>query len=77
MGDGEVVLQRADDESEPLVTIRFSDPSQRYMMDNCLEIAKVMFQAGIEAAALLAEEEEGEANMADFYSETEVPHTLH
>ncbi|TGD73583.1 hypothetical protein E4634_11195 [Mangrovimicrobium sediminis] len=75
LGDGEIVLQRADDESEPLVTIRFSEPAQHYTMDSCLEIAKVMFQAGLEAAALLAEEEETQASSAEFYSEA--PRTLH
>ncbi len=59
LGDGEVVLQRADDEAapEPLVTINFSEETQRYLMDNCLEVAKAMVQAGIEAAAVLAEED--------------------
>ncbi len=58
MGDGEIVLQRADDDSEPLVTIRFSEESQLYLMDNGLEVAKAMIQAGIQAAATLSEEAE-------------------
>ena len=58
MGDGEIVLQRADDDSEPLVTIRFSEESQLYLMDNGLEVAKAMIQAGIQAAAALSEEAE-------------------
>ncbi len=56
LGDGEVVLQRADDDSEPLVVIRFSEESRIYMMDNGLEVAKAMIQAGIQAAAVLAEQ---------------------
>ena len=60
MGDGEIVLQRADDDSEPLVTIRFSEESQLYLMDNGLEVAKAMIQAGIQAAATLSEEAEQE-----------------
>ena len=36
LGDGEVVLQRADDDSEPLVSIRFSDEARIYLMDNGL-----------------------------------------
>ena len=75
LGDGEIVLQRADDDSEPLVTIRFSEASQRYVMDNCLEVAKVMLQAGIEAAAVLAEEEEAEPTGLESYSEAR--RTLH
>ena len=59
LGDGEIVLQRADDDSEPLVTIRFSEESRVYMMDNGLEVAKAMIQAGIQAAAdIVADAEE-------------------
>ena len=58
LGDGEIVLQRADGDSEPLVTIHFSDESRLYLMDNGLEVAKAMIQAGIQAAATLAEQAE-------------------
>ena len=61
LSDGEVVLQRTDDESEPLVRIRFSEESRLYMMDNGLEVAKAMIQAGIQAAATLAEQGENES----------------
>ena len=60
LGDGEIVLQRADDDSEPLVTICFSDESRVYLMDNGLEVAKAMIQAGIQAAAIIAEQGEME-----------------
>jgi hypothetical protein len=49
LGDGEVVLQRADDDSEPLVSIQFSEEASAYLMENNLEVAKVMIQAGIQA----------------------------
>jgi len=65
LADGEVVLQRADDESEPLVRIRFSDESRLYMMDNGLEVAKAMIQAGVQAAATLAEQGESESTHGD------------
>ena len=55
LGDGEVVLQRADDDSEPLVSIQFSEEASAYLMENNLEGAKVMIQAGIQAAAKMAE----------------------
>ena len=56
LGDGEIVLQRADeDDGEPLVSIQFSEETSAYLMDNNLEVAKVMIQAGIQAAAKLAE----------------------
>ena len=63
LGDGEIVLQRADEVSEPLVTIRFSDESRVYLMDNGLEVAKAMIQAGIQAAAAIAEQNEAEAEV--------------
>ena len=73
LGDGEVVLQRAEGDSELLVSIQFSDEANAYLMGNNLEIAKVMIQAGIEAAAQLAEVNNLEVETAEM-SET---HTLH
>ena len=72
LGDGEVVLQRADDDSEPLVVIRFSEESRIYMMDNGLEVAKAMIQAGIQAAAVLAEQGDMELEAS-----TEAARVLH
>jgi len=60
LGEGEIVLQRADDDTSPLVTISFSDEARVYLMDNGLEVAKAMIQAGIEAAAAMAEDVEVE-----------------
>ena len=60
LGNGEIVLQRADGDSEPLVTIRFSDETRIYLMDNGLEVARAMIQAGIQAAASIAEQAEQE-----------------
>ncbi len=73
LGDGEIVLQRADDDSEPLVTIRFSDESRHYMMDNALEVAKAMIQAGIQTAAVMSEQEGEE----DAEALPEAPRVLH
>lgn len=56
--DGEIVLKRADEDSEPLVRIRFSEESDLYLMDNGLEVAKAMIQAGIQAAAAIADQNE-------------------
>jgi dTDP-D-glucose 4,6-dehydratase len=75
LGDGEIVLQRADDDSEPLVVIRFSEESRVYMMDNSLEVAKAMIQAGIQAAAEMAEmAEQGEVEIEPT---VEAPRVLH
>lgn len=56
LADGEVVLQRADEESEPLVSIRFSADSLSYMRDGKLDVAKAMIEAGMEAASDMADD---------------------
>jgi hypothetical protein len=71
-GDGEIVLQRADDDSEPLVAIEFSEEARLYMMENCLEVAKAMIQAGIQAAAVISERADAEEEAA-----TTAPRILH
>ena len=73
LGDGEVVLQRVEGDSEPLVSSQFSDEANAYLMGNNLEIAKVMIQAGIEAAAQLAEVNNVEVETAEMSE----PRTLH
>lgn len=72
LGDGEIVLQRADDDSEPLVRIRFSDESRVYLMDNGLEVARAMIQAGIQAAAMIAEQ--GEMDVATSMAASRILH---
>ena len=47
--NGEIVLQRVEGDSEPLVRIRFSDQAKAYMDDASLMIAKAMVEAGIKA----------------------------
>ena len=74
LGDGEIVLQRADEDGEPLVTISFSEETRMFILDQGLEVAKAMIQAGIQAAAHLSDQ-------ADIEVETETTHsappTLH
>jgi hypothetical protein len=60
-GEGEIVLKRTEDDAEPLVTISFSEEAMIYMMDNGLEVAKVMIQAGIQAAAAISERADAES----------------
>ena len=76
LGDGEVVLQRADDDSEPLVSIQFSEEASAYLMENNLEVAKVMIQAGIHAAAKMAEMSSVEMESSES-SEKAEQRTLH
>ena len=73
LGDGEVVLQRVEGDSAPLVSIQFSDEANAYLMGNILEVAKAMIQAGIEAAAQLAEVNNLEVETAEM-SETRTLH---
>ena len=88
LGDGEIVLRRAEEsadltedqhdraEHEPLVTIRFSEESRLYIMDQSLEVAKAMIQAGIQAAAMVAEQAEVEVE-AEPTSTASTPRVLH
>jgi hypothetical protein len=56
LANGDVVLQRADEEGEPLVRIRFSADSLSYMQEGKFDVAKAMIEAGMEAASELANE---------------------
>jgi hypothetical protein len=47
--DGEVVLQRSNEEGEPLIRISFSDEAKFFLDDMSVDIAKAMIDAGIEA----------------------------
>lgn len=58
LGDGEIVLQPADGESSPLVSIQFSEEAREYLMDRGLDVARAMIQAGIEAVAAISEQAE-------------------
>ncbi|MEM0955493.1 MAG: hypothetical protein AAGI24_15240 [Pseudomonadota bacterium] len=53
--NGDIVLQRAEEDT-PLVTIQFSEESKEYLLDNVLEVARAMIQAGIQTAAEMAEQ---------------------
>jgi hypothetical protein len=58
LANGDIALQRAEDEDEPLVVIQFSEESRVYLMDATLEVARAMIQAGIQAAANMAERDD-------------------
>ncbi len=73
LANGDIVLQRAEDEGEPLVIIQFSEESRVYLMDATLEVARAMIQAGIQAAASMAEQAELELEEFDEGQ----PHILH
>lgn len=65
LDNGDIALQRAEDEGEPLVVIQFSEESRVYLMDATLEVARAMIQAGIQAAASMAEQGELELEEID------------
>lgn len=49
--NGDIVLQRSEDDSEPLVVISFSEESRQFMTAPPLEVARAMIQAGIQVAS--------------------------
>lgn len=54
--NGDIVLQEADGDESPMVTIRFSDEANTQMPYMKLEVAKAMIQAGIQAFSDLTEQ---------------------
>ena len=54
--NGDIVLQRSEGDDKPIVTIRFSDETREHIPGSHLELAKVMIQAGLEAAQLMSDE---------------------
>lgn len=71
LANGEVVLQRADEDGEPLVSIKFSSDSLSFMQEGKLDVAKAMIEAGMEAASDLADE--GVEDFLGEFSENETP----
>ena len=65
LGDGEIVLQREDGADEPLVTISFSEEARLYLMDQGLEVARAMIQAGIQAVSEITEQGQAEDEMEE------------
>ena len=63
LSDGAIALKRVDDDSKPLVKIRFSDESEFALDKMKMLIARAMIEAGIDAFAELnatPEEDEDE-----------------
>lgn len=57
--NGDIVLKRVDaeDESEPLVAIKFSEESLFFLGEAKLEIAKAMIEAGLDTVSEIVEPE--------------------
>ena len=56
--NGDIALQRAGEEGEPVVCIRFSQESLYFLRESKFEVAKAMIEAGLEAASEMTEREE-------------------
>jgi len=61
LSNGDIVLQRADDEGDPLVSIRFSAESMAFLRGNKFDVARAMIEAGMEAAGDIAEQSREDA----------------
>ncbi|CAA0088296.1 Uncharacterised protein [Zhongshania aliphaticivorans] len=57
LANGDIVLQRSEGDENPLVTIKFSKETREHITGSVLDVARAMVQAGIEAAAVSAGEE--------------------
>jgi hypothetical protein len=74
--NGDIVLQRADGEGDPILNISFSDESKTYMPKGRMDIARAMIHAGIQA---VAEMSGAQADIDMFSEELEETseHTIH
>ena len=68
LSDGRIVLRRADDE-EALVTLEFSSDAKDFLHGQQIEVAKAMFNLGVQMAGRLAE--------GDSLQRDDQPHVLH
>ncbi|ANF26745.1 MULTISPECIES: hypothetical protein [Pseudomonadaceae] len=66
--DGSIVLRRAEDEGV-LVTLDFSDDAKAFLQGQHVEVAKAMFNIGVQMAGRVSE--------GDFEREEEGPRVLH
>ncbi|HEY7883508.1 MAG TPA: hypothetical protein VIC08_01010 [Cellvibrionaceae bacterium] len=78
LANGDVVLQRVDENGKPLLSIRFSPETLSFMQEGKFDVAKAMIEAGMEAAGDLADANDAGINPAvdeDYSSYNK--HTLH
>tara|TARA_R110000787_G_scaffold19297_5_gene58062 strand:- start:11809 stop:12054 length:246 start_codon:yes stop_codon:yes gene_type:complete len=55
--DGEVVLQRTNEDGEPLIRISFSDEAKYYLRDTRMDVAKAMIDAGIDVVERMSSDD--------------------
>lgn len=56
LSGGEIVLQRADGDGEPLVRISLSEEMRFYLQEQYVDVARAMINAGVRAFGQLQEE---------------------
>ncbi|MCQ4297448.1 hypothetical protein NAU58_17870 [Pseudomonas stutzeri] len=66
--DGRIVLRRAEDE-QVLVTLDFSDDAKVFLQGQHVEIAKAMFNVGVQMAGRMSE--------GEFERDDDEPRVLH
>lgn len=54
LSDGRIVLRRGDDEGD-LVTLEFTEQAKAFLQGQHLEVAKAMFNSGLQLAGRMAE----------------------
>ncbi|KEQ15050.1 hypothetical protein [Endozoicomonas numazuensis] len=57
---GEIVLRRSDEDGEPLLVMKFSEEAKLYLEGEHLQVAKVMFDAGMQEVAELTRPQSSE-----------------
>jgi len=51
LDDGQIALRQVDDDSEPMVTIKFSPEARSRLNDRHIDVARAMFTAGMHVAS--------------------------
>ena len=54
--DGDFVLQKADENGDPLVTITFSKDAKEFLKDHNVTVAKAMINAGIQTVGVISKQ---------------------
>ena len=75
--NGEFALRRIDDDSAPLVKIRFSEEAQAMLQDRDMAVAKAMINAAIETVGDMSSDWEEFESEEDELTAEAAYHTLH
>ncbi len=70
LSDGEIALQRADGDGEPLIRISLSEEVKFYLQEQYIDVARAMINAGVRAFGQLQEEPDQEVDEEDIVTTT-------